>query len=206
MVSGTLGATAQSSNWSNFKRLSRPEKCWVITHPFVAKKAWKISQQVQSIVDEAKADSVLDGDGNGGQLDAFRHAYWMAMLSQEMHWRKAWKLGKAHERGNKLQFKQGKLEDGATPDAAATEMDLFNNRVGLEVGWQVRKAIKREELAVFGVEYHLESRIIEQVRAGNLRVISKSSNGQPLDAAGDIIPQHLLTTWKTPRCLVPSSK
>jgi len=43
---------------------------------------------------------LLDGDASGGQVDAFRHAYWMARLHQEIGKRAAFSLGKSHEKEN----------------------------------------------------------------------------------------------------------
>ena len=83
-----------------FSKLSRPEKCWVVFHPFIAKKAYIISLEARNISRTLEKDSTLDHDADGGRVDAFRHAYWMARLAQEIGWRKARKLGNAHERGN----------------------------------------------------------------------------------------------------------
>ena len=95
--------SAQNNNlFKKFCGLSRPEKCWVIAHPFIAKKIWKITQKVLEITDSISKISTLDGDKNGGQVDAFRHAYWMASLTKYMRGGKALRLCKAHERGNYL--------------------------------------------------------------------------------------------------------
>src|SRR5437870_936061 len=68
---------------------SCPEKWWAITHPFVACKAHKLSLKAREASHEMEHDSVLDHDADGGQVDAFRHAYWMALLSQHISPRKA---------------------------------------------------------------------------------------------------------------------
>jgi hypothetical protein len=65
---------------SSFNKLSRPEKWWVVLHPFVAKKAYKISLEARSISKEIEKDTLLDQDADGGQVDAFRHSYWMARM------------------------------------------------------------------------------------------------------------------------------
>ena len=90
----------QNTTLGQFKKLSCPEKRWVIFHPFVAKKALKVSLEAREITAEIKQQKLLVGTGNGDQIDAFRHTYWMARLAQEIHWRKANRLGKAHEKGN----------------------------------------------------------------------------------------------------------
>src|SRR6185295_19637862 len=53
-----------------FHHLSCPEKRWVIFHPFIAKKAYRLTQQAKAVAKEMAKDSLLDGDENGGQVDA----------------------------------------------------------------------------------------------------------------------------------------
>ena len=48
-----------------FKELSRPEKYWVFKHPFVAKKAWRITQEVIKVTDSVAYINTLDHDRNG---------------------------------------------------------------------------------------------------------------------------------------------
>src|SRR5579872_2980015 len=96
---------AEENTFSKFRKLSKPEKHWVILHPFVAKKAWRITKNVLLTVDSVKGMEELDNDINGGKLDAFKHSYWMAMLTVSIGAKKSNKLGIAHEKGNKHQFK-----------------------------------------------------------------------------------------------------
>ena len=79
---------AQKTPSKMFCKLSGPEKAWVIFHPFIAKKTWKITEQARMETKSLLLDPRLDGDEDGGQLDAFRHAFWMASLSQKICWRK----------------------------------------------------------------------------------------------------------------------
>src|ERR1700751_2546470 len=72
----------------SFRSLSYPEKLWVIEHPFVAKKAFHCTQRARLVTDSLEKTGILK-DGNGGQLDAFRHAYWMALLVQKISPHKA---------------------------------------------------------------------------------------------------------------------
>ena len=106
-------------------------KTWVLLHPFKAKKALKISNKAKVLSDSIAKTELLDKDKSGGQVDAFRHAYWMASLHQEIGKFAAKSLGKAYERDNYKIFKKNRLEDGIIPDKASKEMDLFNNKVGL---------------------------------------------------------------------------
>ena len=129
----SLTVLAQNNALKSFKELSCPEKWWVIGHPFVAKKTLKVSQIARLKTDSIKENNILKGVGNGDQVDAFRHTYWMASLTQTIGQRKAKRLGIAHEKGNKRDFKKGNKEEGSLPDKISSEMDLFNNEVGLKI-------------------------------------------------------------------------
>jgi len=96
------------SSWKKFKKLSSAKKIWIIFHPFKAKKAQRISKEAYRVADSIKKSPVLDGDGAGGQVDAFRHAFWMASLRQEIGKNAARSLGKAHERENYQTYKKRK--------------------------------------------------------------------------------------------------
>ncbi|HRS40336.1 MAG TPA: hypothetical protein P5292_14240, partial [Bacteroidia bacterium] len=61
-----------------WKRLSKAEKRWVIGHLFVAKRAYRISLEARDLATKLEQDARLDHDKDGGEVDAFRHAYWMA--------------------------------------------------------------------------------------------------------------------------------
>ncbi|HRP61108.1 MAG TPA: hypothetical protein PK833_12610, partial [Vicingus sp.] len=160
--------------------------------PFVAKKALKVSLEAREITDEIKQQKLLVGTGNGDQIDAFRHAYWMARLAQEIHWRKANRLGKAHEKGNYQQFKKGKLEDDVLPDKISSEMDLFNNKVGLNLG----KLNKEKEL---------KNEVLNLVKDGQCKIIKTDAEGNFLDEKNKLIPlEELKGKWETRKVLVDS--
>ncbi len=167
----------KSSLFKNYQSLSPNEKCWVFLHPLVANKALKISNHTLLIVQKIKTDTLLDGDLAGGCVDAFRHAFWMASLSKEINWRKALKLGIAHEKGNKKQFEKGFKEEGVCPDSAGMEMDLFNNRYGILLGKQFKKTTEPELIEM----------VIKAIVNGNLLVIKKDQKGNSLDKEGNII-------------------
>ncbi|MBV6485298.1 MAG: hypothetical protein KFKLKKLM_01859 [Flavobacteriales bacterium] len=184
----------QNNSFQQFKRLSCSEKRWVVFHPFVAKKALNISLEARNVTAEIKQQQLLKGMGNGDQLDAFRHTYWMARLAQEIHWRKAKRLGKAHEKGNYRQFKKGKLEDGALPDKISTEMDLFNNDVGLILG----KSNKEQEV---------KNEVIKLIKEGKCKMLKTDANGNFLDENNNIIPiEELKGKWENRKVLVDSDK
>jgi len=189
---------SHAQKWKAFRKLPPVEKVWVITHPFVASKAYKISKEAKSMADSLiKNDTLLDHDGNGGQVDAFRHAYWMSRLSSTIGWRRAKSLGDAHERGNYWQYKKGLKEDGSLPDKPSSDMDFLNNDIGRDIGIEYKDVSKDS----------LKSVIIKKILDGELWVLWKNKKGQFLDCDGNIIPDSLLYhKWETPKCLVPSNK
>ena len=179
------------SNWQQFKKLSSPKKTWVIFHPFKAKRALAISKEANRVADSIKNSPLLDGDIAGGQVDAFRHAYWMARLHQEIGKNAARSLGKAHEKENHQTYKKSKLEDGVVPDKISSEMDLFNNEIGLSI-----RPTKK------GLIYL----IINLIHLGKLKVIKKDVNGNFLTCDGLKIPiESLKGKWENNKCLVNSN-
>ncbi len=177
------------------KYIHPSEVKWILAHPFIARKAYKISKRAGQVATAQKFNPQLDGDDNGGMVDAFRHCFWMALLVQEISPKAAYKLGIAHEKGNYRDFKKKRYEDGAVPDSVASEMDLKNNKIGLELG--------QEYMGVD--EETLKQVVLNAVINGECWKIKKDSAGNSLDAEGNIIPQNKLeNNWRTPRVLVPS--
>jgi len=170
-------------------KVSGPEFAWALAHPFIAIKAKKISKRVIYITDSLEAAGVLK-DRSGGQLDAFKHAFWMASLSQQIKKKKAYKLGLAHEKFNYRQAKRGK----GGGDQAASDMDLWNNKVGINLGYDNR----------YLSESALIELVIKWVLKGEMRMIKKDTQGNPLDSSGQLIDKSTLKTWVNKRCLVPS--
>lgn len=189
-----LGAQA----YNRFARLSRPEKKWVLAHPFVAKKAFHTTLQVQQDVDSLKQLGILGADLNGGKLDAFKHAYWMASLSLKIGSRKALKLGAAHEKGNYLQFKKHELEDAILPDLASSTMDLHNNEAGIAAMGNCHTFRTRKEL---------QSKIIQAIERGDMRIVKKDKEGNYLNCDGSPIDwKSWAGKWDIPKCLVASNQ
>jgi hypothetical protein len=187
---------AQSLSKS-FSKLSRPEKFWTIFHPFIAKKAFHITQHVRVVTDSISENGILK-DGNGGQLDAFRHSYWMASLVQEISSRKAMKLGIAHEKGNYLDWKKGMKEDSMRADSMLCVMDLLNNEKGMLVGKDFKSDTSSSKKT-------LEKIILDDVRNGKMVIIKKNIKGQPEDKNGRIIiAEDYIGKWFIPKVLVRS--
>lgn len=184
------------SNWQKFKKLSAAKKTWVLFHPFKAKKALAISKETNRVADSLRKSPILDGDGAGGQVDAFRHAYWMARLHQEIGESAARSLGKAHEKENYQTFKKRKLEDGVVPDEISSTMDLFNNEVGLTLTQKGSKTSRN------GLIY----KIVNAIQQGKMKVIKKDKEGQFLTCSGNLISKEsLIGKWKNNKCLVNSN-
>ncbi len=188
---------AQNGSSTFKKRAGRPEKWWAVCHPFIVKKAVRLTLETSKAVDSLVKAGTLGNDLSGGQLDAFKHSYWMALLSQQIKSRKARKLGKAHEKANYLSFrkalKQGKKN---CHDKPASDMDLWNNEKGIEIGTANKRADRIE----------LQQIVIDSVQAGAMRILLKNNKGQYLDCLNNIIPADSLKgRWKNAKCLVPSN-
>ena len=192
----SISVNSQSS-LKDFFKLSGPKRTWVLFHPFKAKKSLKISKEANRVADSIKRTNVLEGDASGGQVDAFRHAYWMARLTQEMGKRAARSLGKAHEKENYITYKKRKLEDGVVPDEISSEMDLYNNEEGIKLISKGSKVSKK------GLVY----RIINAIKSGKLKVLKKDKKGNFLTCTGEIIAkEELKGSWKNNKCLISSEK
>jgi hypothetical protein len=182
-------------NLKGFFELSGPKKTWVLFHPFKAKKSLAISKETNRVSDSIRKTDLLDGDASGGQVDAFRHAFWMARLRQEIGKSAARSLGKAHEKENYLTFKKNQLEDGIVPDEISSTMDLWNNEQGLKL---IRKGSK---VSKKGLIY----RVVNAIEKGKMRIIKKDKKGNFLTCDGKIIFNNALKgKWKNNKCLVPS--
>ena len=189
-------ATSQNRPVKSFFQLSTAEKGWTIVHPCVAMKAWKITQRVRYVTDSLGKMGVPDRDPSGGKLDAFRHTFWMATLSENIGVRRSLSLGRAHEKGNYRDFKRGRNEEGDMPDKTASEMDLYNNNVGSGIG----EALKGTSEKV------VVDSIIRAINQGTMRIILKDTLGRSCDSFFHPIPlEELRGRWVTPRVLVPSN-
>lgn len=194
-----IKAQENTSSFKQFWNVSRYERCWAIKHIFVAKKAWNISQYVRQVTDSVAKSGILDGDINGGQVDAFRHAFWMAMLTQNMSYHKAFRLGVAHEKGNYLDYKKHRNEEGQLPDKISSDMDLCNNNIGIEIGREAKAqnpAISADSIKLIVIKYILN---------GKMKVIKKNKEGAFLDANDNIIKaDSLVGKWENEKVLVSS--
>lgn len=191
----TFQLNAQS-NWKEFWRQSTPIKVWIITHPFKAKKAQIITEETKIVTDSIAKTNLLDGDKFDGQVDAFRHAYWMARLHQEIGKCAALSLGKAYERSNKKSFRKSKRKgEISSYNKPSKQMDLFNNIVGVSF------TIKKDEIS----KNKLIQRIILSIKDGAFKILKKDEKGNFLDCNG-VVLEPKVSKWKTKKCLINSNK
>lgn len=190
-----ISLNAQSKP-KGFFELSTPIKMWVIFHPFKAKKSYQIALETNKVSDSIAKTNALDKDKSGGQVDAFRHAYWLARLKQDLGEKAARSLGEAHEKDNYITYKEIKLEDGVVPDEISSEMDLYNNEQGLKL-IQKKSKISRKNLI---------HKIVNAIKEGKMKIIKKDKKGRFLTCKGKIISkEELKGKWKNNKCLVSSN-
>lgn len=186
---------SQNSLFKSFVGVSFAEKGWVVKHPFIAKKAWKITVRVRFVTDSLKQRGIPDQDDSGGKLDAFRHAFWMASLTKAIGARRALSLGRAHEKGNYQDFKHRRYEEGDIPDKPAGDMDLYNNVIGSVIGIELKKS---DEKSVIDA-------VLAEIHAGKMKIILKDAQGRSCDSEMQPIPASAMKgKWDTPRVLVAS--
>ena len=195
LVFSCLQVEARSEN-NQSGRISRPEKVWSVLHPFKAKKVLNCARRAVRVTDSLEKAGVLT-DRNGGQLDAFRHSYWMAlMINEGMAEKTVKRVGERHEKGNYIDFRKGKLEDSLRADSMMTVMDLRNNASGIAVGKKYRDGDKKLPLI---------DTILNEIWNGNLAIMSKNANGEYLDAKGSVIETgKYINQWYIPKVIVNS--
>lgn len=192
----TFASPAKPGLAKSFWKLSRPEKAWVIARPFKAKRAFMATMHARQITDSLFQLHLPDTFRHGGRLDAFRHSYWMAILTQRIGERASRKLGQCHEKGNKIQFRRGRSEDGFLQDATACEMDLYNNEAGIRLALQHRNANPDE----------LTTICLDAIRSGLMRILLINAAGDYCDCNGNpvILKRRGVDQWRLPICLISS--
>ncbi len=181
--------SAQRAAW---KRIGSAEKVWVLSHPFVAKKAFRVTQSVLEVMDSFKGINYFEGNTeSGSKADAVRHAYWMAELTGKIGKRRSLKLGNAHEKRTNEISKKGRLEKQFLPDYAAMQMDLKNNAKGAEIGQNTAKPLDE---------------VLKSLQNGEIFWIKQNKKGEFLDRNNQVIPfKEWSGKWENERVLVPTS-
>lgn len=178
-------------------RLSPHEFWWACGHPLAALKVRKHLPSALVIYEQQRRLAQPDAFNSGGKLDAFRHIYTMAYLTAYVKPRKLRKLGVAHEKGNRRQFRKGRLEEGERPDSLACEMDLRNNELGFVIG----KALK------YAADTVLREAVLQAIAEGKAWLLKRNSQGQYVDCAGKVLnPASYRNVWYVPKCLVETSQ
>jgi hypothetical protein len=125
------------------------------------------------------ADRAREWQGNDGHRDAFRHAYWNALLTQQYgeQWTKAFTT--AHE--------------GLPGNTANREaMDLYNNEVGRSIG-AANKNATPEQLANLVEQSLNQGKLVVVDRNGSLEWSDRVVKGQHGLAPNEVIGPHLGT-------------
>lgn len=125
------------------------------------------------------ADRAREWQGNDGHRDAFRHAYWNALLTQQYgeQWTKAFTT--AHE--------------GLPGNTANREaMDLYNNEVGRSIGAANRNATP-EQLANLVEQSLNQGKLVVVDHGGNLEWSDRVVKGQHGLAPNEVIGPNLGT-------------
>ena len=191
-----LGVCQDTKSY-RFGLLSGPEKRWVIRHPFVSIKAKNITDTATHEARRLSSMGLLDTYENGGKQDAFRHAYWMALLSSVIGPKKALLLGRAHEKGNKKEYDNLKLEEGEIPDFISMEMDLWNNDIGVDIG----SRHKKKEF-VF-----IKEMVLELINSGACRILKRNKDGLFMTCSGKLLrDKEWRGLWFNERCLMESNR
>ena len=154
-----------------------------------------ITKHTLKVTDSLSKINVLENDINGGQLDAFKHSFWIAQLSLKIGVKPALKLGRAHEKGNYRTYKKMKLEEGIVPDKISSNMDLYNNEMGAQIAIENKNLSKDEFINL----------LIQEIRNGKMKIIKKDLKQNYLSCEGEIIPNKtLIGLWENNKCLVSS--
>lgn len=174
-VVGLTGATAHAQNdrdegerdltrggWiARWKRLNRAEKALVVVDPLTAYTVARIAIHARNRAAALYPHSIESGPG-----DAFRHAYWNALMVKHVGWWAAKAWADAHEYGpSPTTLKKRMLR----------KMDFFNNKAGRDCTSSFDLWVTNEQL---------EDRVLTLLKSGDLRVIeTERSHGSPIEPA-----------------------
>jgi hypothetical protein len=177
--------------------ISRYEYRWAVFHPFTALKIKKQLPKARLIYTSMKKEKLLDTIESGGKLDAFRHTYTMAYFARTIKVKKLRKLGKAHEKGNKLQFYKHALEFGERPDSLACEMDLRNNELGFSIGKNYKWLNDQELKAV----------VLNEIVIGKAWYLKRNERAKYTDCEGNELNlMDFKDKWHIAKCLISTNR
>jgi hypothetical protein len=177
--------------------ISKYEKRWAAFHPIAAIRIKSRLKKAMVVYHEVKDSKQLDNFESGGTLDAFRHSFSMAYLSQKIKTKKLRKLGIAHEKGNKYHFYKNKHEFGERADSLACEMDLRNNELGFLIGSKTKK-LKINDL---------KAEMLLQIQKGNAWILKRNDKNEYVSCENEpIIMNNYKNVWFLPKCLIKSNE
>lgn len=181
----------------SYNRLSKPEQQWVRRYPIAAFRTHNLADSAKKEAIRRIKDPDLDGDIEGGMVDAFKHTFWMALTAQKIGAEKAILLGKAHEDANKIEFDNNPRRKGITQDSIASRMDMLNNIEGARIG-ETYPNMPYQELIII---------VKQAVVDGKCWKIKKKNIKTYLDSSDNIINIHDYDNkWAIPKVLVRSNK
>lgn len=182
------------SSCREYKRLGKYEKKWALKHPVASLKIRKIKKQCDPVYQSVKKHPDLDSFENGGKQDAFRHMYYMTMFASQVKPKKVISLGIAHEKDNYLSFLKSKNEEGELADSVSCEMDLLNNKIGVELAQSFKQSLTVKKASEI---------CIEQIKKGNVYFIKRDEKGNYLKCNGALIKlEDYRNKWNIPKCLI----
>ncbi len=177
--------------------IGKYELRWAFWHPLAALKVKHHLPKAMDMYKAVKQEKLLDTFEFGGKLDAFRHTFTMAYLAQRVKVKKLRKLGMAHEKGNKRQFKKLKLEFGERADSLACEMDLRNNEAGFAIGSSHKKETPAD----------LKLIVLTQIQAGKTWYLKRNSEYNYVSCEGKTIDMKAWAgIWAVPKCLIRTNE
>ena len=134
------------------------------------------------------AGKAREWQGNDGHRDAFRHAYWNALL--------------AHDYGNDWARSFATAHEGLPGNPATREaMDLYNNEVGRSIGASHPNA-SREELANLVADALNQGKLVVVGRDHNLQWSDRVARGQHGLTTNETLSPHL----DRPNVVAPTSE
>lgn len=157
-IMDAIAATpAPTSMYDMWGKLTDSEKALVVTYP-------KEALAIQSNATKATNSTIstYGYNGNGDVSDAYRHGYWNALNARDVGSTIAEKFATAHEDISNEEM--NKYYDIGYYGWQLRSMDLHNNEVGRGVvSWT----------DVFTSDSILSSRILEQIKKGNMVILVK---------------------------------
>lgn len=182
----------------SWRKLSKYEKRWAFFHPFASLKIKKYSPEILATIRQVKSMRALDQFEDGGKIDAFRHAYFMACMGVKVSVRKLRKLGIAHEKTAYRNYRRGFADDhGVLADSLSNVMDLYNNERGFEIA-------KLNPNADFNL---LKEKVLEAIYSGELLYMKRNEEGVLVSCDGTLVPTvQRKPSWFIPKCLIKTNE